>query len=92
MIFKKINKSFRNIINKIKNYNLLYVNLILLFCVYFFVSMYLCYRRSKFLDMGSDFLFMWFMFCYFDFIINIKVGVKDYLKVFCIDLKVRKIV
>ena len=51
--------------------------------------MYVRYRRSKLSDTGSDFPFTWSMFCYFDFTINTKAGVKVHLKAFGTDLKVR---
>lgn len=69
------------------SYFLTWIAVNLLTVLYLASSMYLRYRRSKLSDTGSDFPFTWSMFCYFDFTINTKAGVKDHLKAFCTDLK-----
>ncbi|XP_078336903.1 uncharacterized protein LOC111132341 [Crassostrea virginica] len=69
------------------SYFLTWIVVNVLTVLYLATSMYVRYRRSKLSDTGSDFPFTWSMFCYFDFTINTKAGVKVHLKAFGTDLK-----
>nr|XP_022335851.1 uncharacterized protein LOC111132341 [Crassostrea virginica] len=69
------------------SYFLTWIAVNVLTVLYLATSMYVRYRRSKLSDTGSDFPFTWSMFCYFDFTINTKAGVKVHLKAFGTDLK-----